>query len=407
MNLTEVDSVILAGGFGRGEGSVIFLPSGRIAPVGDYDIYIVTDSNVDTDRMRKDMIKIISLPTVFRNDPNMFGVDIEVISRRNLRHLSPDISTYELKKASKLLYGKDYRDLIFLNKDDIAVSSGFITLSIRAMMLSKVLEKIRKGNLSYEDRVWCVYQCCKAFTEICTALSLVEGFYEPSYEKRATLFAQYFPNMKDLKDKVPDLPEKVREYTLMKLLSKFDEKTPMEALVEASRYLEVSFLYFMTKYLGINFEETTWRQNTEKMYNGLQTQFLRSYLHPILEKKMRWFKPLIGFLVLAGQLYENFVYVKQIYKAKSIIHPQPLLHLCSPLAKSFIAANLAFYAIDVSTMKIDTALLKKSYQYLLRVYRCRLSPTTDWSDWQTWKSITELCAESQKLYSVSHRKKSI
>jgi len=407
LRLTEVDSVILVGGFGRGEGSIIFLPNGRIAPVGDYDIYIITDSNIDTDRMRKDMIKIISLPAVFRNDPNMFGVDIEVISRRNLIRLSPDISTYELKMASKLLYGKDYRDLIPFSKDDIAVSSGFITLSIRAMMLSKVLEKIRKGNLSYEERIWCVYQCCKVFTEICTALSLVEGFYEPSYEKRALLFAQNFQNMKGLKDRVPELHEKVREYTFIKLLSKFDEKAPMEALAEARRYLEVSFLYFMSKFIGVKFEEDMQQQNLEKMYNALRLQFLRPYLLPFLEKRRAWFKPLISFLVLGGQLFENLIFIKKLLETKGTIYLKPLLFCCLPSVKTFIAANLAFFSVDVSTMKINGSLLKKGHNCLLKVYPCQLPHTVDWSDWQIWKKITEACAESLKLNSAGHRKKAL
>ena len=38
---TNIESIVLAGGFGRGEGSVLIVDN-DIQPINDYDIYIIT-----------------------------------------------------------------------------------------------------------------------------------------------------------------------------------------------------------------------------------------------------------------------------------------------------------------------------------------------------------------------------
>jgi len=398
-HLPVIDSIMLAGGFGRGEGSVILLPNGDVKPLGDYDIYVVTDSKIDPQKfneMIEEIARAIEVSTTF--------LSVEFIPKRAIQRLSYDISSYELKVASKVLYGEDFRGLIPVNKDDVALSSGFITLSIRAIMMLRLLEKVHGGIRSPQDRQECLYYCTKAFTEICTALSLLEGFYEPSYAMRADIFAARFETMEELKKKVPELAQKVKEYTSIKLWSVFDKKSLDKALMEASYYLKVSFFYFTSKYLGIHLIKGKWQQNAKRMYNRLRLVFLNSFMVPALKRRRMYFKPLVGPLSLGIQFLENVLFVIRTFQNKRIFNLKPLLFCCSPAIKTFIASNLAFYSVDISTMRINPNLLKEAHKYVTRVYPCTLSPSnTDWSCWKTLKKVYDVCARSMELYSSTKR----
>ena len=57
----NVESLILAGGFGRGEGSVLVVDS-YIQPINDYDIYIIAKDNsqkIDLEELRNLILKKI------------------------------------------------------------------------------------------------------------------------------------------------------------------------------------------------------------------------------------------------------------------------------------------------------------------------------------------------------------
>jgi len=396
-----IECILLAGGYGRGEGSVILLPNGRVKPLGDYDIFIVTNSRIHPirfNRMIKEIARIIQVSPTF--------LSIEVIPKLSLRRLNCDISKYELKVASKVLYGKDLHSLIPVKKEEVALSCGFITLSNRAIMMSRLLEIVINTPteaLSPKQRQECMFYCAKVFTEICTALSLLEGFYEPSYAERAELFQRYFDSMKKLKEEVPELPRKIKEYTEIKLFSAFDKKDLKEAILEASFYLRVSFLYFISKYLGVQLSPDDWHQNARLMYKGLRLSFLQSYVAPILKRKKLFFRPLVTLLTLIACLLENTIFVARIYQATGKLYLRPLLSWSYPAAKTYIATNLAFFSVDVSKMEINPELLREAYNYLIKAYPCNiLTNNTDWSDWNLWKKISRACAQSIQLFVSYH-----
>ena len=55
-----VDCILLGGGFGRGEGSVIITES-KIQPVNDYDIYVITEHRPNFNTINSIRSKLISL----------------------------------------------------------------------------------------------------------------------------------------------------------------------------------------------------------------------------------------------------------------------------------------------------------------------------------------------------------
>lgn len=398
-----IESIMLAGGFGRGEGSIGYGPDG-IMPMGDYDIHVVTSKSIDPSVLKKisaDIKKAINAPTKFE-------VDIDSIPIEKIGKLTSDISTYELKVASKVLYGKDLRDLICVKQNDVALSSGFITLSRRAIMLCKVLRKIRQSPLREQDRVYCVYQCSKVFTEICTALSLLEGFYEPSYEKRAYLFEKHFQSMAGLRETVPDLPAKVLEYTNYKIYSNFHEKTATEAFVEAANCIKPVFSYFIAKYLSLN-PGDSWVNDFDNVNRRLRFVFLKSYVERVLKKYRLSSSPSLKLTIFSVQLYLNLVLINRIFHQNKRLYLSPLFSVSYPIAKTFMAANLAFYCIDVNSLEIDEALLRKAHEQLKTVYHCiKFSDDINWSRWATWEIVVDEIDKSERLcLSLSDKKSAI
>lgn len=113
----KVDSIILAGGFGRGEGTIKFLSNEKIKPLKDYDLFIISDNNIssreysnlmDTIYAKLDIDPLARLSAA----PGIFSITLQIIPKKKLDRLPPDISTIDLKFASKVIYGKDLRTKI-------------------------------------------------------------------------------------------------------------------------------------------------------------------------------------------------------------------------------------------------------------------------------------------------------
>jgi len=129
----NVYSVILAGGFGRGEGSIKILESGEVVPLKDYDIYVVTDRRISENEYISMVKRIhekigVSASWYFSVAPGEFNVSIQAIPFSRLGRLPPDIANVDLKMASKVLYGMDVRGRIPLSPNDVALSSGALVL---------------------------------------------------------------------------------------------------------------------------------------------------------------------------------------------------------------------------------------------------------------------------------------
>ena len=70
-NFNDVESIILAGGFGRGEGSVL-IHKEEVQPINDYDLYVITKFDNQKNIINK-VRKLISSIIKIRQ------VDLEVI----------------------------------------------------------------------------------------------------------------------------------------------------------------------------------------------------------------------------------------------------------------------------------------------------------------------------------------
>src|SRR5712692_7529979 len=168
-------TIILAGSFGRGEGSVRIDEAENPIPLNDYDLYVITDRKIDSKTHREMEERILqNLSKLTGSDliGDKFVVGVEVVPRRSLNRLLPDISSYEMKVASQVLHGPDVRNLIPVTRREIALGSGAITLFHRNIALLENIEPeyLERKHFPEEKRLETARETCKVYTEICTSL---------------------------------------------------------------------------------------------------------------------------------------------------------------------------------------------------------------------------------------------
>ncbi len=396
-------SVLLAGGFGRGEGSVKILENGRIIPLQDFDTYVVSDVFVQEHLLNETKLRIrerISQRLGFDVTRVGFRVDVEVISPEDLARLPPDISAYELKTASKVLYGLDRRNLIPLEKENIALSSGAITLFHRAIgLIRHITPEMLTGAAPIPDekKLGCTYECCKVFIEICTSFSLLGGFYTPSYRDRAELFNKYYQQcFPELWETLPSIPEDVRICTNAKLMSDFSGfNDPVKLWFDTrSSYLSC-FKFFMNRFLSMDGETKDEQRYFERVYRQLRHVFFREYLTHFLRSNGFRINQLLPPAILFSQIYDNVRYVNQAKRIEGGYPSRLDFDWGSPILKIFISALFLLFAID------DSGVVKEEYldqveRILSGIYPVRRKQ--DLAAEQRWAYLRDTCFRAHMLY---------
>ncbi len=396
-------SVLLAGGFGRGEGSVKILENGRVVPLQDFDTYVISDAFLQERLLNETKTRIrerISQKLGFDVTRVGFRVDVEVISPEDLGKLPPDISAYELKVASKVLYGPDRRNLILLKKEDIALSSGAITLFHRAIgLIRHMTPGMLTGAESIPDekRLGCIYECCKVLIEICTSFSLLGDFYTPSYRNRAELFSDFYrQRFPELWRTLPSIPEEVRICTNAKLMSDFSSfDDPVKTWFETrSTYLSC-FKFFMNKFLGVDSNMENEPRFFEKIYRQLRLVFFREYLAHFLRSngfKSNLFLPPA---VLFSQIYDNVRYVNQAKRIEGGYPSRLAFDWGSPILRIFTSSLFLLFAIDNSGL-VQKEYLDQAEKILSSIYPLRRCQNLTAE--QRWKYLRDTCFKAHMLY---------
>jgi hypothetical protein len=219
-NLMPV-SILLAGSFGRGEGSILVV-DGRVQPMHDYDILVIVDKKIPEQMLRKIESTIhhrfeFRQPASRESEFPEFSIHVFQTTPEDIVSYA-NAGSYEIKAGSRLLYGEDIRDTIPLTKNDIPVASGFHFLFQKFQMLAQFSFKNLKEAPDGMKKVNLVYQCGKTYIDMGTALSILGGFYRPSYRERNSFFpAEFEKNFPDLKKQIPDLEKKIDFFTRLKL----------------------------------------------------------------------------------------------------------------------------------------------------------------------------------------------
>jgi len=308
-------SIILFGGFGKGEGSIQAI-NGKPVPYNDFDLYVVTEeklSDEELDRISMNAslaigmggLEIAYYPEEGYDSNKYFHVDVRCIPYDKLGRLMSIQRYYELKYGSQVIYGKkDVLDKINeIKKEDIPTSDGLRNLFNRFHQMLLGLQK--EYNRDQKNvRIFWSYKC---YMSICEALLILGDKFPPTIPpttlERSKVFSEiYEESFPDLYEILPNLPEKVQIATEFKLKPNF--KIDAENLWnEALNDILIVFRYYIKR-----------MTDCDDISEAINEKLPFTYFKPFLKEK-------IGFNFWPSQYVLNLGYLNVLRKEKEFYLP--------------------------------------------------------------------------------------
>ncbi|MCC7551737.1 MAG: hypothetical protein KO316_09685 [Methanobacterium sp.] len=396
--IPNIQSVVLAGGFGRGEGSVI-INGDDVQPLKDYDIFVFLD-DLPSKKIINSLNENIYNELGIRNPSNddfkfsEFVVDIQFRNRKFLEFL-PDIATVDLKKASYLLFGESINESIPWNADDIPVTSGLRLLfeKMTGLIGHFSMEYITSG-FDDKKRNFIIYECYKTYVEIATSLCILMGCYESSYKKRAEIFSKNFKEkLPDLHCKLPELPDLVIEATNFKLKPKFDkfDYNMLDFWDKTRKILLIVLSYYLENYTKLELDEISDYARPE-LLKIISDRYHRPYLNNFLHSNLKIRNQnVISIINHFSNLYLNYRYYKELKKEFGIIFFPQVCSIKSPIIKIYLTSPLILFSI-----KTDGTIEEKNFQKA-REKMEELIPYLE-NKKLSWNNLRDAYILSYKLY---------
>ena len=269
-HFSNIESLILAGGFGRREGSVL-VHNDMIQPINDYDIYIITkDDSCSSD--------IESIRNIISNRIQIRQVDIEIMQLNKLKYSKPTMANYDLKYASYIFYGnKNVLDAIpSIDPYKLGLKEGRTPLLLYLISIIQSYPFKKSNERTQNEEFWMYQQICKSILGWSTALLILKGKYHSSYAERAKIFSSTFDN------KVwCNLVEKATEFKLYPHLNIGED---LDSLWNLNKNEHMKVLkIFLSEYYSTNYNSKNYNNNWLAMVKDYRNDY-----ENILRKVYGW-----------------------------------------------------------------------------------------------------------------------
>jgi hypothetical protein len=294
-NCPGLKAIILAGGYGRGEGAVEFV-KGKPRLLNDLDMYLISEKQL-SDSFLEELGQRCSkkigkggqeYPENYEAEfdfDTFFNVDLRALTLKRLKHLPPIVRYYEMKNGTALLYGEDVRKMIpEIKEEDLPFSEGLRFLSNRMMnMFLSMNEEYLKEKPS-KDQVGIInYYICKAYLACSDALLLSLGKFAPSYSGRADIFRKVYKNIfPELYKKFPNLSQKVDYAIDYKLNPDIKKMNYKKEWFEAREIITEVFRYILLK--EMNQKEISWENLSKLMNEKFESKYFEDYSSFLLKQ---------------------------------------------------------------------------------------------------------------------------
>ncbi len=363
-------SIILVGGFGRGEGGVK-IRGDKVEPTNDYDIYLITKGDVKEELLNNIAKKIerrmgVGSYSLYEHSKKEFYFDIKIIRLDKLKNLPTLIKYYEMKHASHILYGKDVRNLMPDYKiENIPLSDGLRFLFNRMSIILEwfLIKHIKKEKIEDWERQVLIDDTSKAYLACCTALCLLADCYKPSYlgslEALKKVFKKKFP---ELDKKYPDLMDKIELHTNLKLKADFDKiKDTNEMWFKAREHVLAVSSYFLKEFINL--------KNFEDFDKAVPYPYVKPYIKEMMKEKVNLDVPnfSIPFFTFLVQVYLSFIWFFRIYEFRKKLYFRILLSYKEPGSRIFAATPFIIQSLNRDGT-INKLFMEKGYKKLKNIY---------------------------------------
>ncbi|MFW9881989.1 MAG: hypothetical protein ACFFG0_53680, partial [Candidatus Thorarchaeota archaeon] len=367
---------ILIGGFGRGEGSIIYKKK-KFIPINDYDIYVVTSKkypNALIEQMCKKASEAINKKCINFYDysedmeydiEKTFYPDIRVLTLSELRKLPPFLKYFEIKNST-VIYGENViKEIPNFNIKEIPDSEGFRFLMNRICLMIMHFPFSALKNLDEKNKERIINFNMKATLSCAEALLLLSKKFTASYIERAEILKKtYKKDFPELSQKIPELPKLVNKYTNQKL--KPDYKNIENPLRDW--FVIRDYSVEIIRFLLYNFTGTEIK-NMRKLTHTMNKTYSRDYIKGYIKGKFGINnKILLNILNYPANYVLNLLYIKRIFDIKRKLCLSPLKHpFIPPDLKIFPAAIFIISSLN-GDGSINERLFNESQRYLGQVY---------------------------------------
>ena len=313
-------SIILFGGFGRGEGSAD-IHKDEVSISNDYDTLLVVKKKIPpsiiyqiSENIHKRLGRTNPLDSI--NMEMGAGVSLVQYTVNDLLYFR-DAKTYEIKAASKLLWGEDIRERIPVKPEDLSPWNGIRFLmrkppGLCACFSPAYLQKPPTGK----EKKTLIHECLRVYLDGGVLLTILAGIYRPSYHERAKVIKESLKiRLPDLIEKIPGLPERIEYLTDFKMFpseEKYDAIDPLQLWLETRKDLGIILGYFMEHYLGV---KTRGLAELFEVYNArMNKEFVDELAYYYLRQRFKISSKLLARIANIG--YQRLFCLKYVLKLR-------------------------------------------------------------------------------------------
>jgi len=372
IDLPETKSIILAGGFGKGEGGIRIRPNKKIELINDFDVYIITNNVISEKRLNETANKVtkeygynaVDFKRFNRKKfSNMFYVDLKCIPLKKLNKLPPMLRYYDIRNNSKVIWGKDYRNLIPNYKvSDLPLGEGLRLLLNRATHLLQYFSIDFLDEINLKEKEWLEVFFSKAILDSAEAIEILREDLSPNIIVRNKKFQEKMRNESIIKN-CPEFLKLLDKYTKFRITSKIRIKSHVQEWFLIKNVILKIIKNYVSEMTGKkikNYEELSWI---------LRKKIWKKYLRPYVSFKRRLIiktSMFDDFLTFFGQYYLNFLYYVRIIQAYKKFNLNALIIPRSPDQRFFssmilLLSCLKKEGIDEKTLKLAEKRLKEVY----------------------------------------------
>jgi len=379
-------SIILFGGFGRGEGSVQILGD-EITVSKDYDTLVVVKK-----KLPPSVIYEISANIHRRLDRTnpLDSITMEMGSGVSLVQYTiadflyfRDVKTYEIKVASKLIWGEDIREKIPVKVEDLSPWNGVrfllrkppgLCASFPAVYLKELPTGAEKKTL--------IHECHRVYLDGGVLLTILAGIYRPTYSERSEVIKKSLKkSLPDLIERIPDLAEKIEYLTDFKMFpseERYAAIDPVKLWFETRKDLGIILWYFAERCLGIKTRDLA---ELFEVYNTkLNKDFVDELAYYYLKNRFKVASKLLARLAnLSYQRLFCIKYLLKIYKRDKAFYPRALLNF--PTFKISTSGLVLLFSLNEDG-SLDEDLFNAFTESLRHLYPLEIRGSTDAERWQ-------------------------
>lgn len=370
-NIPHVESILLTGGFGKGEGSVVII-NGEVRPIRDFDFFILSGDKIPYGYIKKVQAlfdKDLQCGTYKYNKE--FSIDISTTTLDNI-NIFPDVITYDLKN-SKVLYGEDVRPKIRWNAGDIPLRSGARLLFQKATALIGVFSSsYLSGEIPETLKRTFLRETSKVYIEIGSALCILLGQYTSYCSVRANILnGAYSTSFPELFAKVPTLNDKINKATQYKLNpshSIYENYDPISFWFETRDDLGEVMKYFFKILCDISFDG--WSNFSQR----IKQWYLNQYFKPLIRNYLEYnnfpkLEPMVTVLNVLFNIYENIKYIQSISQEPDLKYNHlKLFSIPAPAIRLYSICPLLLFSINkdgnFNDEYLDTAIADTHFTYV-------------------------------------------